>query len=1079
MTKNKKRKKEQKMDDTSNLHHSNKMQNNNAQGSLLPLLLVTAPMIPDGWDRCHAYNAQKKRFCRQQPIPTPQSTTTTTTTIAIATTQSLSSLERPLYCGNHQHLRQQQQQQEEEEHQDDYYCRPAVEAATAAASMEEDVEEDPPSSSTNYNNNKNNNTNQRKKNRRNRKRIPCPIDPSHFIFEDMVQKHVLICPRLKRTRLQQEQVYYQRNCNCGGHGSSNTTVGSNIGMVQKEEENNNNNNNNNKKDTTDQSIHRNYNHNNNNDDHDLAWAQRVAVRVLKVYAQLFWKENNDDTTTATATTSTTTTQAKNGSDLDDEKKTLLSGDITTATTSATTTATTTFMTTTITTAATTTATTALTPPPPRTLTGLQIHQALPLEDYSNQELNAGLLQGIESYRIKSGGARHVPQLASLIGHLRAIDVLPPLYSSGMENIEKEHGLSTTTTSQPSATTTTPAATTTTTKMKMDATSSASTTTNSSPSSDSPIIEDQPKFKNHGGVLVGSPIRNRNGQRRRLVLLEMGAGRGIFGLVAAGVAAAAAAATTTTRTTATSNDLLCGKSHRKVHLAMVERAGSRGKADTVLRTLPVALRPTQKPAMSRTTTAVTTNGNKATDNTTTSRPLEVAEVGLETADNIDNDNDNRAVGTTNAVVTTNNNNNTNNNNFNNNNSHQRPYLQLEPIEWSRLTCDLAHVHLPTVLGQIKVATQKKEKASTRTNMTNTESTACSESRTTEEIPPASNASVGDEKEKEDADNNNNNNDDDDDDDQEDMADEVVVIAKHLCGVGTDFALKSMEPIRNQVSAVIMATCCHGICNWNDYVGRDYLTQIMTTMTETTATATATTRRNGEIKHPRNHEDIKTTANNENKECAFYFGPQEFELLRRWSAGTVASPSLGVEAPAKASKAPVVASEAENSGYQRIRTRVVDHDHQQKQVEEADLRLPKETMGGDDEKGVEDINDNKDDDDDGHGGHTKEAVASGVVDTGIGVATVVQSLSLPCGVQGLGRACQRLIDYGRCEYLNQVIFSNEGCPPPKDHNKIDDDNNKYNRNSKPDHNTTPARLCVYVPPDVTPQNAILIARRRSRK
>jgi hypothetical protein len=99
-------------------------------------------------------------------------------------------------------------------------------------------------------------------------------------------------------------------------------------------------------------------------------------------------------------------------------------------------------------------------------------------------------------------------------------------------------------------------------------------------------------------------------------------------------------------------------------------------------------------------------------------------------------------------------------------------------------------------------------------------------------------------------------------------------------------------------------------------------------------------------------------------------------------------------------------------------------------------------------------------------------------------------LPCGVQGLGRACQRLIDYGRCEYLNHVIFSKDSGPPEKDHNQIDYDDNNNNdndnddvnntRNSKRDHNTNPARLCVYVPPDVTPQNAILIARRRrSRK
>jgi hypothetical protein len=55
-------------------------------------------------------------------------------------------------------------------------------------------------------------------------------------------------------------------------------------------------------------------------------------------------------------------------------------------------------------------------------------------------------------------------------------------------------------------------------------------------------------------------------------------------------------------------------------------------------------------------------------------------------------------------------------------------------------------------------------------------------------------------------------------------QLVVIAKHLCGAGTDLALKSLEPI-NQVSACVMATCCHGACTWDDYVGRDYLCQTM--------------------------------------------------------------------------------------------------------------------------------------------------------------------------------------------------------------------------------------------------------------
>jgi hypothetical protein len=61
-------------------------------------------------------------------------------------------------------------------------------------------------------------------------------------------------------------------------------------------------------------------------------------------------------------------------------------------------------------------------------------------------------------------------------------------------------------------------------------------------------------------------------------------------------------------------------------------------------------------------------------------------------------------------------------------------------------------------------------------------------------------------------------------------------------------------------------------------------------------------------------------------------------------------------------------------------------------------------------------------------------------------IVDSLKLDCGVQGIGRACQRLIDYGRKEYMRQVLF----C-------------------------TDKAELLYYVSPEVSPQNAALIARR----
>ena len=87
--------------------------------------------------------------------------------------------------------------------------------------------------------------------------------------------------------------------------------------------------------------------------------------------------------------------------------------------------------------------------------------------------------------------------------------------------------------------------------------------------------------------------------------------------------------------------------------------------------------------------------------------------------------------------------------------------------------------------------------------------------------------------------------------------ISVIAKHLCGAGTDLALKSMETIRGKVSSCVLATCCHGICDWKEYVGRDYLRQAM--------------------------------AANDDSSPPLLFGPDEFDLMRQWCAGSVACQS----------------------------------------------------------------------------------------------------------------------------------------------------------------------------------------------
>lgn len=432
-------------------------------------------------------------------------------------------------------------------------------------------------------------------------RIPCPIDPSHTIYEDQVEKHIKVCPKAVRMKEQEERPYFRRDVNCGGHGSSQGTESP----------------------ITDRS---------------LKWAQNIALKVLEIHQHLF-----------------------------------VEGDQKSA----------------------------------ENLTLQDIRDAIPMKDLSQPEMEAGLADAVEHYRIRSGGPHHLHQQASLVGHLRSIAVLPPT----------------------------------------------------------------PKVSN---------------KHDKIKFLEMGAGRGMLGLVAAGVASASG----------TSN----------VHLTLVERSGCRSKADTVLR----------KSAVWKNQT--------------------------------------------------------------------RDYLQLHALGWSRVQCDLAHIHLPTILTD-----------------DDNDSPTVGEKR---KQPTGG-------------------------------KEQLVVVAKHLCGAGTDLALKSLRDV--DVDACVMATCCHGVCNWNDYVARSFLMQ----------------------------------------EFGESFGAAEFELLRKWSSGTVAS-VFGAAA---------------------------DTEHQ----------TP--------------VDDGRDP---------------------YGVTAVSSSLNLKCGIQGLGRACQRLLDAGRCEYMRKVLFADGS------------------------HDVS---LCQYVGAEVTPQNAVLIARRKT--
>ena len=48
-----------------------------------------------------------------------------------------------------------------------------------------------------------------------RKRVKCPIDPSHTVFEDKLAKHIKICNKSKRNELKQQCPYYSENFNSG------------------------------------------------------------------------------------------------------------------------------------------------------------------------------------------------------------------------------------------------------------------------------------------------------------------------------------------------------------------------------------------------------------------------------------------------------------------------------------------------------------------------------------------------------------------------------------------------------------------------------------------------------------------------------------------------------------------------------------------------------------------------------------------------------------------------------------------------------------------------------------------------
>jgi len=239
-----------------------------------------------------------------------------------------------------------------------------------------------------------------------------------------------------------------------------------------------------------------------------------------------------------------------------------------------------------------------------------------------------------------------------------------------------------------------------------------------------------------------------------------------------------------------------------------------------------------------------------------------------------------------------------------------YMNVNKVDVQRIKCDLAHVHLPIVLSMDK--TDESNTTTVSNNSTNRN---------------------------------------------------IIVIAKHCCGAGTDLALKSLLPIRDRIHSCVFTTCCHGVCSWANYIGREYL-------------ATAMMKAN---------ED----------DCAFTFGAEGFDLMRRWACGTV--------------------------------------------IGEAGLQKVKSVSQGNDEDDTADVEEKEE--------HpTYETVEEGARRDNVrNITHIVKSLKLKCGVKGLGRACQRLIDHGRCKFMEEKLFNPVA--------------------------TQSDALCHYVNSNVTPQNAMM--------
>ena len=452
-----------------------------------------------------------------------------------------------------------------------------------------------------------------------------------------------------------------------------------------------------------------------------------------------------------------------------------------------------------------------------------IYNAISVQDLSQAEEKAGISTELRQGRVRTGGPKHVQQQGSIVGHLRRVGMLPRLIDDNDNYDDNEQDVMTTCSS----------------------------------------------------VSVSSKKFSRK-DNKDCTVLEMGAGRGMLGLVVAGVVNASNYAQHRHHYTSPQAPAADGSlNNNALQLQLQPDSHDVSSASTSTSTIGTAMMPT-------TSLIVIERGGSGGKADTKIRTSNIAK----------DDEHNNTASQKSGVS----------------------YLRLKDLRIERLKCDLADIHLPTALPFL--AHRDRDDDNDINNAeANTNPTQC------------------------------------------------IVVGKHVCGVATDLSLRSLSKLeRGSISGCAFATCCHGICNWRDYVGQAYLTA--------------------------KFEEL----------CSMEFGEKEFRLLTRWTTGSILK---------------------------------------------EDTDLLKFTVGSDTDD------------------HFNTCTASGGVnaekhedeghvtphdnDTSdpCNIRKVVKELKLLCGVRGLGRACQRLIDYGRKEYMRDVLCI-----------------------------TGHLDLKYYVDESVTPQNALLI-------